>query len=844
MQKLLILLVLALFSSVTFAQDIDELKSKVEKIEDQDVKAEMLNKLGVMCRDANLLDDAIDYHFQALDIYEAINDKNGQALALYYIGGIYWRKNDFEQALHYYTLALQLREQEDDVAEKAKILNNMGLASRSLGDYETALEYYYRALGCWIQKDNKKEIATTLNHIGNVFLNKNDADSALTYYNKALSIRRNMGDTVSIATTLSNMATLYKNQNDFATAVSYLKQSIDLLEAVNDKSRLGDSYNILGGIYWQNKEYQQALFNYLKALEIREEEGDKNQIAATMNNIGLIYKDLGNFDKALEYYEKTLVQYQAMDDRFQESNALNFIGGVYWQKGDFGKARDNYLRSLALRRVVGDKSYEARSHNNLALVYKSMGERDSSLMEYQAALSLYKEIGDEKNVASLLNNIGNLFIKFDEIEGAMQYFNIALSMRKEIGDLSGEAYSSLDLGNAYIQKRMENTAIPLFERAYQIAKEMENIDLEKDVLFAFSQVYEKRGDFTKAYKYFTAYTSLKDQILSTETIKKIADMQIRYETEKKEKELQVKESLLFQQTEKNKRLYNLIVFVIVLLGSISTAVIFIARQNQKIKKANELLEQQKQKITDSIEYASRIQNAVLPPERIQKEVLTNHFVMFRPRDIVSGDFYWMTRVKNYSVVAAVDCTGHGVPGAFMSMLGATLFNEVVNKTEWKTAADILNAVREQIKLALHQTDDESSTSDGMDCALCVIDYEAGKMQFAGAHNPLYQIRNKELTEFEGDRMPLGVYMLQESPFNYTEIDIQKGDCYYIFSDGYCDQFGGSKGRKFFTRNLKQLLVDVNPLDLQEQKLKIEQTFDDWKGEHRQIDDVVVVGFKI
>jgi len=869
------------------AQSVDELQNNLKKAKTPAEQADMLNRIGIKYRDLNQLDQAIDYHFQALDLFEELNDKNGQAETMNFLGGIYWRMNNFDQAVHYYTLALQIREEEQNTEEIAKILNNLGLASRSLRDYNTALEYYHRALNNWISVGNQKETAVTFNNIGNVYLNRNVPDSALANYNKALEIRQELEDTISIAATLNNMATLFKNQNEFTKAVEIIQESIDLLNEVNDLPGLADNYNNLGGVYWLNKEYKKSLENYLKALSIREDLDDRVQVAATMNNIGLIYKDLGNFEKALEYYEQSLALYRVMNDRFMESEALNFIGGVYWQSGDFERARDLYLQSLGLRKVVGDKKYIARTYNNLALVYKSMDERDSALMNYQSALSIYKEIGDQKNVASILNNIGNLYKKFKEYDEAIQFFKIALEIRQETNDLSGIAFSSLDLGNCYAELRQFNLAIGLFDRSLKIAESMKNTDLEKDVLNAFALAYAGKGDYQNAFINFSKYDELKDKILSTESIKKIADMQIRYETEKKEKELRVKDIQLIRQKDKNRRQRNMIYTGLSVLFLISVFVIFIVRQNGKIRKANELLElrnievlqqkeeiaaqrdaiglqkeeiekqrdiaekqrdkitEQKQKITDSIEYASRIQAAVLPPEQLLKAVLPEYFIFFRPRDIVSGDFYWVSKDENQAIVAAVDCTGHGVPGAFMSMLGTTLISEIVAKKQFNNAAGILNQLRGMVKNALHQTGAiDDSTSDGMDCALCMIDFEHRKLQFAGANNPLFIIRNNELIEYEADRMPIGVHMLEEVPFTNRLIELQTDDMLYLFSDGYYDQFGGEKGRKLLTKNFKDILLQVHQLDMPKQNLEMERQFNQWKGDNRQIDDVLVIGIRV
>jgi serine phosphatase RsbU (regulator of sigma subunit) len=262
-----------------------------------------------------------------------------------------------------------------------------------------------------------------------------------------------------------------------------------------------------------------------------------------------------------------------------------------------------------------------------------------------------------------------------------------------------------------------------------------------------------------------------------------------------------------------------------------------------IKRQKDEIEVQKQEIMDSILYAQRIQKAVLPPPDEIKKILPENFILFLPRDIVSGDFYWMTRKDDYSVFAAVDCTGHGVPGAFMSMLGVSFLNEIVNQSKELKANLILEQLRKLVKTTLSQSYD-AETKDGMDIALCVINNKTKQLQYSGAFNPLYLIRNNNLMEIKGDRMPIGIYHYSETDFINNEIQLQKHDCLYIFSDGYADQFGGTIGKKLLTKNLKEILLKIHTKPMQIQKELLHETFQQWKGDYKQVDDVLVIGLRI
>ena len=253
---------------------------------------------------------------------------------------------------------------------------------------------------------------------------------------------------------------------------------------------------------------------------------------------------------------------------------------------------------------------------------------------------------------------------------------------------------------------------------------------------------------------------------------------------------------------------------------------------------------QNKEITDSIQYAKRIQYATLPKKVISKDIIDDLFILFMPRNIVSGDFYWYHEFDDYVVITAVDCTGHGVPGAFMSMIGITFLNEIVVEKRVREPGKILDELRKRIIHALGQGETKTATSDGMDMALSVIEKNTKRMQYAGAYNPLICLRNEELIEIKGDRMPVGIYEKKEGHFISHSIQLQSKDTIYLFSDGYADQFGGSKDRKFLTKNFKRLLQEISPLPMNEQKKVLEITLRDWQGSLAQVDDILVIGFKL
>lgn len=274
----------------------------------------------------------------------------------------------------------------------------------------------------------------------------------------------------------------------------------------------------------------------------------------------------------------------------------------------------------------------------------------------------------------------------------------------------------------------------------------------------------------------------------------------------------------------------------------------IAAQRNEIEAQRDLVVKQKDELIDSINYAKRIQAAMLPPEQYFHEILNDVFILFKPRDIVSGDFFWIKQVNQYTILAAADCTGHGVPGAFMSLLGISYLNEIVQRREITQANQVLNELRRQIRNSLRQHGQAEESKDGIDMALCVIDEKNNALQYSGANNPLYLIRDNngipELTEFKADQMPLGYYPGRFKPFTNKDINLEYGDVLYLFSDGFIDQKGGNDNKKFMSKRFKDLLIKIHKEPMQEQKKILDKTITDWMGDNPQVDDILVIGLRV
>ena len=413
---------------------------------------------------------------------------------------------------------------------------------------------------------------------------------------------------------------------------------------------------------------------------------------------------------------------------------------------------------------------------------------------------------------------------------------------------------------------------------------------ERDASRLLALLYESSGNFDSAYYYQSIFIIANDSTKNIESVKKMANLRTEYEVGRIQAEVDVLEknklingiviiglgiililaiglvSLYYTHLKRSKKLSRALEERRILLANKSSELKdknekltvlngAISKQNEQILEANEELtvlneaiSKQKNEILDSINYAQRIQAAMLPPEEYFHEILNDGFILFKPRDIVSGDFFWIKHVNQYVILAAADCTGHGVPGAFMSLLGISYLNEIVQRREIAQANQVLNELSKQIRNSLRQHGQAEESKDGIDMALCVIDGKNNTLQYSGANNPLYRIRDKngapELTEFKADRMPLGYYPGAFKTFTNTEIQLEYGDVFYLFSDGFLDQKGGKDNKKFMSKNFKSLLMKIYQEPMREQKNILDKTIRDWTGNNSQIDDILVLGVSV
>jgi serine phosphatase RsbU (regulator of sigma subunit)/Tfp pilus assembly protein PilF len=619
--------------------------------------------------------------------------------------------------------------------------------------------------------------------------------------------------------------------------------------------------NNIGFTYMNQGDIPKAIEYYHKSLKIQEEIGNKEGIAISLNNIGGIYMNQGDIPKALEYYHKSLKIQEEIGDKKGIAISLNNIGGIYMNQGDIPKAIEYHHKILKIQEEIGNKNGIAISLNNIGFIHNNQGDIPKAIEYYHKSLKIQEEIGNKNGIAAALNNIGFIHNNQGYIPKAIEYYHKSLKIKEEIGDKEGIAISLYNIGRMQLKQGDVIAALADGERSLSIAQEIgypERIKLAANLL---SQVYEKQGKGMKALEMYKLHIQMKDSINNEASQKASAQQQAKYEYEKQKvlDDAEHDKLLAIEQEEKEKQqiltgattggLGLVVVFLIFVFNRLRVTKkqkLVIEGQKQEVEQqkevveaAHEELEEKNQEIMDSITYAKRIQSAILPPIKVVKEYLQESFILYKPKDVVAGDFYWMEHTNGKVLFAAADCTGHGVPGAMVSVVCNNALNRSVREYGLTDVGAILDKTRDIVIQEFEKSDEE--VKDGMDIALCSL--EGNKLQYAGAHNPLWIIRNGEIIETKANKQPIGQFDNLE-PYTTHSFELEANDSIYIFSDGYVDQFGGEKGKKFKAKAFRELLLSIQEKPMEEQKTIIDEAFEYWRGDLEQIDDVCVIGVRV
>ncbi|HEY0029552.1 MAG TPA: tetratricopeptide repeat protein [Bacteroidia bacterium] len=627
----------------------------------------------------------------------------------------------------------------------------------------------------------------------------------------------------SDTTTVNACISLCENYFTTGDYENVLKSSAD---AVKISESIGFKAGVMRAYFQQIKvliaqgKLDMAMQLCIKELTIADLVGNTRIKASCYFQMGQIFENQKNYTNALVYYKKALdlakkINYQGMIDA-----AISNIGNIYSEQGDHEKARACYYQSLAFAIRSNDSVSIADSYVNIGNEYFFQKDSKEAMDWYYKAVPIYSQSGIKNQLAICYINIASILYEYKDYGKSLEAYQKSIDISKELKQRSylAEAYSS-----------MANT-------------------------------YSKMGEYEKAFSSLQLSKSYYDSLYNEDMIAQTSELQTKYETEKKEKENEI----LKQQNElqnlsiNRQRIINYSITLGLVLVLVLAFFIYkgykqkqkanhqLEEKNMLIEEKNKIVEEKNKDITDSIRYAKRLQTAILKPEHTLTNYFDDGFILFKPKDIVSGDFYWFEKFGNLSLIAAADCTGHGVPGAFMSIIGCNLLSQAVNEYAITQPAAVLNSINKGLSKVLQQKGDaDSFVTDGMDIALCAFNPEKMVLEYSGAYNPLWLVRDGTSIEFSADKFPVGAFIdKQIRIFNCHEIPVQKGDMIYLFSDGYADQFGGPLGKKFKYKPLQKLLLDNYKKPAQEQKALLNEAFESWMGKLEQIDDVLIIGIKI
>lgn len=693
---------------------------------------------------------------------------------------------------------------------------------------------------------------------------------------------------------LIKLASFFYDLEQPKKVIEYASQAYSIAEKTNNQEGMAEALSKQSSAYFLYGDEEKNLEYASKALLIYEELKDKAQIAYHLGYVGYAHRKLGNYVSALSYSLRCLKMFEDMKDDLGIARVTSSIGMIHFEQKNIEQAYHYKNQSLDIFTKLGDVNGQIENLKDLGNILNFAGEHEQALNYLNQAGKLAQEHNKRRDYALCLNDIGKVYYNQKMLQEALNFYSNALEIFKLIDNKGDNIATLCNIGEVYNSQTEHLKAIGFYQQAVQQAEAYKRLpDLQK-AYQGLAQTYSYLQNFEQAYDYQNRHVVLKDSIFNLESQQKMLSLQVAAENEKREAVLDAQ----FVKEKQNRFIFIGLISVLLII-SILTLVFYysnfknkeinevLQKQNQEIVKQKEeiteqadelkeasekifqkniIIEKKNEDITASINYAKRIQTSMLPSTEMIHNILPESFVFFRPKEIISGDFYWFAEVvptlsllktgnyKKKVVLVAADCTGHGVPGALMSMLGDSLLNQIVYDKEIYSPDLILNELHRGIQKVLHQGANENK--DGMDVSVCTIDFENNILEFAGASNPLVYVQPDvadmpQIHHIKGDRLHIGggAFKNKNSSFHKHTIHLDKPTTFYIFSDGFQDQFGQEEGssepRKFLPKHFRELLFCIHHLDMAQQKDILELTLRDWKGKkHKQTDDILVIGVRI
>ncbi|MFK8036882.1 MAG: tetratricopeptide repeat protein [Crocinitomicaceae bacterium] len=584
---------------------------------------------------------------------------------------------------------------------------------------------------------------------------------------------------------------------------------------------------------------------------------------------------LGNIDKGIEFQFKAINLAEELKNDSMLAKVFLRLG-INFMRSNNLTLSEKYLKSaIEIYEKMSDEIGLSSAYMSYGNFFKNSKIYDSALYYYDKSLAIAMQQNYARNKAGNYNNIANVFRLQKHFEKAISFYLKAVEINIETDNLQWLSYNYNNLGVTYNTLKNSKKALEYYKKSLDIKDKMGDIESKISTLENISEVYAGQGNYKKAFEFLNNAELIREDYGSATKAQLTARLEAKFQSEKKESELkQIRaeqdlqsltletqsKQFALQEVLRKERRYLLIVMVVI-IASLFLAVILFWRNTQQRKKyvdtlhqknnqirtvnsnlqnAQSILTRKNDEITDSITYAKRIQAAILPSQKVLKTVFDKAFVMYLPKDIVAGDFYWTEQVGDVVLFAVADCTGHGVPGAMVSVICNNALNASIKNDKLIDPGKILDNTTDIVLSQFSKS--EEDVKDGMDIALCAYNKVNGTLKYAGANIPLWLVRNGSVQEIKATRQPIGKHVVRQA-FLTHELAIQENDTIYLSSDGFADQFGGLKNKKYMKKNFKDLLANVSEKTINEQNNEINSVFVNWKQENDQVDDICVMGIQ-
>lgn len=689
-------------------------------------------------------------------------------------------------------------------------------------------------------------------------------------------------------------------QGNNVAAVPHVKSGIALARERGYEDMLALGNSSLGDIYLGLHRYDSARYCVNRVIEYGISFNDKNRTALGYSLLSVICRFESKLDSALIYIDKSLTISRELRDSYRLSSVFGTKGELYRMQNDNEKALMYFDSASVYAEAIKNKNQLAYIYGNMGSVYRVLNEHDRALRYYLSALSIAKEVNNKTLMASNLSTIGEVYRKLNRDDTALIYLQEALEITLATKDLNRQGFIYVAIGEIYRDSGLYEKSLDYLRKgdsaatrtSYENLKAMtwtamartyysmkRNSEAETYALKGYDaalrtgipnniqesakilhEVYESTGDDKKALEFYKVFVQARDSVNNESSVRRFAQVEYqakenRLKAENAEQLAQAKAEELIkeEQLRKNRTILLIalsgIVLMIVLLVVIvrslrqtKRARLLIEKQKEIVEKAKLLVDEKNKSIQDSITYARHLQEAIIPDEASIRESFPALLMLYLPKDIVAGDFVWYEKTQAYTFLAVADCTGHGVPGALVSVVCSNALNRCVNEFQLSDPGEILNQARVLVMETFRKS--HQDVQDGMDISLAVFDnINRKKILWAGAHNPLIIVRNQEMRVYNADRQPVGKWE-NEKPFTTHEIIAESGDRIFLYTDGYADQFGGKEGKKLKEKKLRSLILESSVRTVEEQKLILRSYFDEWMGAHEQVDDVTILAVEV